>query len=115
VHQHVAHRHQRHRGQGAALAQPVQPDLVVQPAQLRHAQPATPQEVLQQPARHRIGRVLRTAARGQADDHTVGQRGGVDFADLQAVGAFGRAPAQRGDEAAQLAVALRGCRPAAPA
>ncbi len=89
MHVHVAHGHQRHGGERAALAQLVQQHLVVEPAQLRHAQPAASDEMLQQPARHGVHLVLVTRAFGHGDHHTVGQRLGADGGQRQAVRALG--------------------------
>ena len=89
MHVHIAHGHQRHGGERAALAQLVQQHLVVEPAQLRHAQPAAADEMLQQPAGHRVHRSLVAVAIGHGDHHAVGQGFGADGAQREAVAALG--------------------------
>jgi hypothetical protein len=50
---HVAGGDQRNRAEGADLAQPVQPHLVGEDAQQVHTEPATTDELVQQPLGHR--------------------------------------------------------------
>ena len=107
VHVHVAHRHQRHRGERAGIAQVLQVQLVVKQAQLRHAQPAAAEEGAEQPARDGTGLRGRGVARRHGDGDAVGQGGGIDAGQGQVIGAFFRSAAQACDELAQVAVAVQ--------
>ena len=107
MHVHIAHGHQGQRRQFRQGAQAVQPELIIQAAQLLHPDPAPACELPQRPAPQ--GQQLRVGGMAfRAQQHqTVGQCHTREIGLREMVGTFLRRAPQPGDEGAQVAVALQ--------
>ena len=101
----VAGGHQRDGGGAADLAEPVQPHLVVEHANLFDTEPASSDEVVEQPTGHGLQLLGLGHALRRHHDHAVDELGAGDVSDVEVIGALLGAASQLRDELAEVAVA----------